>query len=126
MSEEPCLPSDAPGRTTHRWRSGRAQLLAAGLAVTALLTSGSCREWKPEPGATPAEDIYRQNCVTCHGVNGAGADGPSIIDRRHSPEEVAAKVRAGGPGMPVYQGRLSDAEITEVAEYAASLSEPKT
>lgn len=72
------------------------------------------------------EDLYRKNCVTCHGVNGGGADGPSLISREHSPEEVAAKVTSGGAGMRSFAGELNQDEIRLVADYAASLSKPNS
>lgn len=85
---------------------------------------GACREWQPAPGATLGEDIYRKNCVTCHGVNGGGADGPSLISRELSPDEVASKVRAGGAGMRSFEGILTSEDIQLVSEYVASLSQP--
>lgn len=83
---------------------------------------GGCRQWEPAPGASPGEDLYRKNCVTCHGINGGGADGPSLITREYSAGEIAAKVRSGGSRMRSFEGELSAEEIRQVSEYAASLS----
>lgn len=102
----------------YKWKSLVLVCLAAAIGL------GACRQWEPAPGASPGEDLYRKNCVTCHGVNGGGADGPSLIAREHSPEEIATKVRAGGSGMRSFDGELSADEIRQVSEYAASLSSP--
>lgn len=92
------------------------------VSLVAAIGLGGCRQWQPAPGASPGEDLYRKNCVTCHGVNGGGADGPSLIAREHSPEEVASRVRSGGSGMRSFEGELNSEEIRQVSEYAASLS----
>lgn len=94
-------------------------------AAAILCLSLACRPWQPASGRNSSEELYRKNCVTCHGINGGGADGPSLIARPHTPEEVAARVRSGGNGMKSFQGALTDEEINQVSQYAASLSQPK-
>ncbi|MER3395221.1 MAG: hypothetical protein C4318_09060 [Acidimicrobiia bacterium] len=91
--------------------------LAAFVAV-----SVSCSVPPPGRGNTRSEDIYRRNCVLCHGINGGGAQGPPLIDRPRSPHEVAAVLRSGRGEMPSFAEKLSPEEITAVAEYVSELS----
>lgn len=90
-------------------------------SVAALL--GSCRVPPPGRGATPSEDLYRQNCALCHGVNGGGAQGPPIIDRPRTPQEIEAVVRSGGAEMPSFSEKLTQDEISAISQYASRLSQ---
>ncbi len=107
--------------------SGRSRSFLAALLVFAVLvalqSAVSCRVPPPGRGATPQEDLYRQNCALCHGINGGGAQGPPLIDRPRSAEEVRAIVVAGRGEMPSFSDKLSEEQITAVAEYAAGLSQ---
>ena len=49
----------------------------------------------------------------------SGQIGPNLDDLKPDAATVEAKVRSGGGGMPSFDGRLSDAEITAVAKYVA-------
>ena len=49
----------------------------------------------------------------------SGQVGPNLDDLKPDAATVEAKVRNGGGGMPAFEGRLSDAEITAVAKYVA-------
>lgn len=91
-------------------------------AVLALSAAVGCSVRKPPRTGTFGEDVYRQNCALCHGIDAGGADGPPLIDRQRSPEEVAAVVRSGGAKMPSFEGRLADSEITAVAEYVSRIT----
>lgn len=95
----------------------------------------------PAPGVAQAQEdgaqVYEQNCASCHGSGGAGVPGvfPPFVgnDRTTDPAYVAGVVRNGlqGPievGGETYDGvmpafsQLSDAQVTAVAGYVASLS----
>lgn len=84
--------------------------------------AASCSVPPPGRGATTSEDLYRQNCALCHGINGGGAQGPPLIDRPRTPQEVAAQMRSGRGEMPSFADKLSAEEITAVAQYASDLS----
>lgn len=76
-------------------------------------------------GATkPAEELYKTNCAMCHMPDGNAAikqmnfaDG----EWKHgtSVKELAAVITNGVPGtaMMPFKGRLSEAEILELAKY---------
>jgi cytochrome c oxidase cbb3-type subunit 3 len=71
--------------------------------------------------------LYRSyNCLDCHGVDGAGAMGPSLADGRWrfggTPSEVFESIYQGRPdGMPAWGGRISDADIWRLVAYVRSL-----
>lgn len=92
------------------------------LALLALVAVYACSIQRPPRVGSLGEDVYRQNCALCHGINGGGADGPSLIDRPRTPDEVEKIVREGRGRMPAFGNRLPDSELTAVAEYVAGLS----
>lgn len=98
------------------------QGMAIVAAALALSLAVACSVRKPPRTGTFGQDVYRHNCALCHGVDAGGADGPPLIDRQRSTEEVAAVVRSGGPRMPSFEGRLADPEITAVAEYVSNIT----
>jgi mono/diheme cytochrome c family protein len=75
-------------------------------------------------GADVAEGkaIFTQSCAGCHTLADAGATGsvgPNLDDARPAEAVVAAKVRAGGGGMPSFDGTLAPEQITAVAAHVA-------
>ena len=72
--------------------------------------------------AASGKDVFTSTCGGCHTLADAGTSGttgPNLDDAAPDEEEVAEQVREGGGGMPAFEGRLSDAEIEEVAAYVA-------
>jgi ubiquinol-cytochrome c reductase cytochrome c subunit len=58
--------------------------------------------------------LYAQQCGACHGAEGEGGIGPDLRALT-SAADVAAKIRAGGGGMPAFEGVLSEAQIEALA-----------
>ena len=71
--------------------------------------------------------IFRANCASCHGAEGAGGIGPNLCDDHYKniaqlDDFLNVLTRgAGGGAMPAWRGKLSDTEIVLVSAYAASL-----
>lgn len=67
--------------------------------------------------------VYRQYCVTCHGVNGdMGASGAfNLIDSKLSLEEKISVITNGRNTMTPFKGLLSESKIKAVAEYTEKL-----
>jgi cytochrome c5 len=107
--------SDSGGAIDYR-------IVLTSLALLALVAVYACSIQRPPRVGSLGEDVYRQNCALCHGINGAGADGPSLIDRPRTAEEVEKIVREGRGRMPAFGNRLPESELTAVAEYVAGLS----
>ena len=89
--------------------------------ITEATTGGEAGgEGDPENGETV---FASAGCGGCHVLSDAGSSGtigPNLDDLQPSQEQVAAKVRVGGGGMPAFEGQLSDQEIQDVAAYVAS------
>jgi mono/diheme cytochrome c family protein len=64
--------------------------------------------------------VFKQSCGSCHTLSAAGTTGlagPNLNNTTLSVSDIEAQVRNGGPGMPAFGGRLSDAQIKAVAAY---------
>jgi aldose sugar dehydrogenase len=70
-----------------------------------------------------AADLYQANCAQCHGALLQGAQGPSLLQnadpRLNDESDVARIIRDGLPekGMPGWNGKISAAEITSLAQF---------
>lgn len=77
--------------------------------------------------AAQGEQVYNQNCTSCHGMNGgAGEIGPAIVPSTASnlrgtrtEFQLLEKVRNGVPGtaMQAWKGKLSDDDILKIGAY---------
>jgi putative heme-binding domain-containing protein len=77
------------------------------------------------------EQIYNQNCTSCHGPNGgAGEIGPEIIHNLSVPlrgelndNQILEVIRDGAPGtaMPAWKGKLADDDILKIGAFLHSL-----
>jgi mono/diheme cytochrome c family protein len=86
---------------------------------------------KPAAGApaasAPAEKVdgkavFSDNCGSCHTLSAAGTSGtvgPNLDDVSLDAGAVEDKVRNGGGTMPAFGDKLSDDEVTAVAEFVA-------
>jgi len=69
-----------------------------------------------------AQQLYAENCATCHGMDRGGYIGPGLNSERYAnfPEiALAAIISAGMPGtlMPPWGKRLSTDEIAQLASF---------
>ena len=74
-------------------------------------------------GEASGEAVFTENCGSCHVLAAAGTSGttgPNLDELKPDVGTVEEQVRNGGGGMPAFEGQLSDAEITAVAEYVAN------
>lgn len=77
------------------------------------------------------EQVYNQNCTSCHGPNGgAGEIGPEIIHNLSVPlrgelndNQILDVIRNGAPGagMPAWTGKLADDDILKIGAFLHSL-----
>lgn len=56
---------------------------------------------KKDANASP-EEIYKANCIACHGENYEGVSGPSLkgVGDKKDVAEIKTKIEKGGNGMP--------------------------
>jgi len=77
------------------------------------------------------EQVYNQNCTSCHGPNGgAGEIGPEIVHNLSVPlrgelddNQILDVIRNGEPGtvMPAWKGKLADDDILKIGAFLHSL-----
>lgn len=70
--------------------------------------------------------FFKWNCYGCHGTQGGGGMGPSLIDAewRYGGDDASVfeTIKHGRPkGMPPWADKLSDEEIWKVMAYVRSL-----
>ena len=72
------------------------------------------------------EDVYKANCVACHGAELQGGIGPNLVDSTWihggKPDEIVATITNGvaAKGMPTWGPILGNEKIGEVAAYIIS------
>jgi glucose dehydrogenase/mono/diheme cytochrome c family protein len=78
-------------------------------------------------GAALGRQVFTQNCGSCHTLAAAGTSGtigPNLDTLHPSEAVVEHQVRNGGPGMPAFEGQLTDAQIKAVARFVATRANP--
>lgn len=65
---------------------------------------------------------FETNCTVCHGDSGEGGAGPALVPLRYDTRRLLEIVRNGGAQMAaISSARISDAELSAVAEYLRAL-----
>lgn len=110
-------------------------VLASGLGFAALIGVGCAIGANACPfGDPPAQqagdgsELFLRNCAVCHGIEGQGARGPSLVTppaSTYTVAELEAKIARGRPlaGMPRYRSELTATQIRAVAEAVVALRE---
>jgi mono/diheme cytochrome c family protein len=98
-------------------------LIGVGCLVGANTCPGNSR---PKQTSTDGKTLYLANCAACHGIDGRGTRGPSLISGSLgtlSEDELVKKVGKGKPlaGMPRFRKDLTQEQIRAVAGYVVSL-----
>lgn len=103
--------------------AGRLAEMNAGVIGMVSLSWLLCATGLASPGKSKVEDLYRENCASCHGDSLDGGMGASLVDRAwkygDTDLEIAAVISNGIPdaGMPAFQEALSPGEIRSLVVY---------
>lgn len=101
----------------------KAQLEASG----ALVTEENVTRLTDQNDLQSGKDIYKTNCVPCHGPDAGGVVGPNLTDKYwiHGGgiKNVYKTIKYGVPakGMVSWQTQLNPKQMQEVASYVLSL-----
>lgn len=76
-----------------------------------------------EPPAESAEQMYATRCASCHGTDGAGGLGPSLLTASLSVDDVVVAVSQGVGTMPGFADQLEPDDIDAVAALVKGLGE---
>jgi mono/diheme cytochrome c family protein len=110
-------------------------VVAAGVGFGAIVGIGcalganACPFSKPKPfTSTDGEVIWLARCAFCHGRDGKGDRGPSLVTGEAAGftlEELESKIARGKPlaGMPMFKRELTQQQIEAVARYVMKLRE---
>jgi mono/diheme cytochrome c family protein len=102
-------------------------LVKLGLSVAVALTAFIAGCGGGSDASTPVaggggEKLFSDNCASCHTLKAAGASGkvgPDLDQLRPGPQLVTTQVNNGGGAMPSFKGKLTDAQIQELATYVS-------
>ncbi|MFC4618018.1 cytochrome c550 [Camelliibacillus cellulosilyticus] len=78
---------------------------------------GASTQQKANASSQSPEDIFKQNCATCHGQNLEGGMGPNLktIGSKWSKDKILNQIKNGGGSMP--GGIIQGQEADKVAEW---------
>jgi mono/diheme cytochrome c family protein len=98
--------------------------LRAVVALTASMQSSTAPPTTTTtlPPAATGADIYSSSCAGCHGAQGQGGVGPSLIDAPAAVVVIRAITANGAGTMPGFADQLTDSQIDLISAYVASLA----
>jgi mono/diheme cytochrome c family protein len=104
------------------------------LAVLALSGCGGSKEDSSSPSSStsslPGAKVFADaGCGGCHTLAAAeskGTTGPNLDELRPDAQRVQRQVRNGGVGMPSFAKRLTETEISQVAEFVSESTRSST
>ncbi|MFY4774901.1 cytochrome c550 [Metabacillus sp. RGM 3146] len=80
------------------------------------------KEEKPKTtdiaNASP-DEIYKQNCLQCHGDKYQGGVGPKLAGIKASPDEIKNQIKNGGGGMPA--GLVPPEKLDAMTKWVSNL-----
>jgi cytochrome c6 len=98
------------------------QVIAEDKAESTGEAAGSAPYASGSGGSTNGKGIFTQSCGSCHTLDAAGTTGkvgPSLDGTSLGKADIEEIVRSGRGTMPGFEGRLSAAEISSVADFVA-------
>ena len=67
-------------------------------------------------------DTYISVCSSCHGLDGGGGLGPSLVNTKLTANEIISQVFGGhSPEMPAFEGVLDPVQAQDVARYVLEI-----
>jgi mono/diheme cytochrome c family protein len=88
-------------------------------------SSSSSSSGGAQNASVEGKQVFNQNCKGCHTLQDAGATGsvgPNLDDVKPDKSTVVRQVNNGGGPMPAFKGKLTDAQINDVATYVSTVS----
>ncbi|TXK74390.1 cytochrome c [Paenibacillus sp. N3.4] len=83
------------------------------------LTACGSKQNEDQPAAVKADapTIYKNFCISCHGNQLQGGQGPNIqkVGERLDEDQLIKRIQKGGGGMPPFQVALKEEELKALA-----------
>ncbi|WP_064202020.1 c-type cytochrome [Brevibacillus brevis] len=94
------------------------------LVATACSNGATEEQIEDEDAEKTAMQLYKNNCMSCHGNDLSGRVGPGLqqVGLKMTEEKLVEIITVGANGMPGYEKVLSTEEIGQLAKW---LSEKK-
>jgi cytochrome c551 len=100
-----------------------------GLMLVAAMGLTACGD---KPSVTPSASVsanvdvpklYQNYCISCHGNQLQGGQGPNIqkVGERLDEAEIVKRIQKGGGGMPPFQVTMKEEELKALAAWLAGL-----
>lgn len=111
----------------------RSGIAVAGLAASVLVGAGAYGRPVP-PDAAGGKTVYANNCVACHGEDGAGTSTGQALSapdlrsdavQKVTDAEMKQQVMNGKNNMPPFKDTLKPAEVSDVIAYVRTLAHKK-
>lgn len=102
-------------------------LMGTILLSLGLTACGNGNKQQSEAQTTPAQadphKVYQNFCISCHGNQLQGGEGPNIqkVGERLTEDEIIKRIQKGGGGMPPFQVALKEEELKVLAAWLAGL-----
>ncbi|WP_248929731.1 c-type cytochrome [Paenibacillus hamazuiensis] len=72
----------------------------------------------------PVQELFKQNCMSCHGTNLEGKVGPKTnlqhVAGKMSKEQIAKQISNGGGGMPSFGTKLKPEDVAALADWLST------
>jgi mono/diheme cytochrome c family protein len=118
-----------PGRNGVGWYVFIGTLFFIAMMAAVVVFGREEKEAEAAPGPDPGKVVFTKtanpSCGSCHTLGDAGAKGtvgPNLDQLKPSFEVVKLQVERGGGGMPAFQGKLTAAQIDDVAKYVSDVA----
>lgn len=98
------------------------------LAALVLVASSDLGGASQQPNLAAGQRLFQQACSACHGQNGGGGHGPSLVSARRvralNDEQLVEAIQKGVPGTDMPPSVLPEPQLKEIAAFVRSLSAP--
>jgi mono/diheme cytochrome c family protein len=93
------------------------------IAFGGLVVLVACTMWAvARAGEEDGQAVYQAKCRQCHGEEGRGAQGPSLVPFEWSYQQALELIRQPVCDMPpIPASEVSDAEVAQLVEYLKRL-----
>ena len=86
-----------------------------------IASGGESKNAEKETANASPEEIYKANCITCHGENYEGVSGPNLkgVGKRKDVAAIKTRIEKGGNGMPA--GLVPAEKLDDMAKWVSKI-----